>query len=156
MKRKNLFQLTLILGLLLCWGKTFGQDYYEIDLEFHHSRKIQNNHVSIDIIKRIDTISVKVTTGPPIKDTSFTISKSEFVKIVNSLALIKSSDIISTIVFFALDGTTCSIKFGDFNNTITYTAWSPDYNTKERKLVDFLEAFKLVLSVAKLDPSKIL
>jgi hypothetical protein len=53
------------------------------------------------------------------------------------------------------DGAICSLSFGSANTQITYQVWSPDLNTRERRLEDYLKACEYIIKSAHLQPEEI-
>ena len=135
-------------------------------LEFHfeHSLRIPDYMIDIVINKRKDSINLHLTSTPmkghpeweyTKRDTSFRIADSVFNQLLNSVREISSKDL-----EYALDegddGESCEIRYGNYQNWISYLVWTPGYNSKERKTKDFLEACRQIIKAAKLDPNKIL
>ncbi len=54
------------------------------------------------------------------------------------------------------DGTECEISYDTGGDKILYRYWSPDYETNERGLSDFLNTCKQIIIAAKLAPKDIL
>ena len=149
-------------------SETYGQDHgiYQVKFDFYHSLRIPNHHVSVELQRYGDSIAVHVK-SKPMKDqeskwdntkvdTTFELTKSEFDKIVAVVAKINCSDIVSGLDFTGHDGTSCEITYGSYAAGISYKVWSPDYDTKKRNLEEYLEACKLILVTANLDPKEIL
>jgi hypothetical protein len=162
---KVLLLLMLFTGLT---ANTYGQEHgvYQVKFEFYHSLRIPNHHVSVEFQRYGESISVHVK-SEPMKDqdskwndtkldTTFELTKSDFDKIVEVVAKINCSDIVSGLDFTGLDGTTCEITYGSYAAGVSYKVWSPDYDTKKRNLEEYLEACKLILVTANLDPKEIL
>lgn len=138
----------------------------EIHFKFEHSRRIPNHYVTVDIERHyydsIVTVKATSTSSSNTKftefniDTSFTTTLAEFRKLAATVLKINSSDISANFTGPGLDGTECEIKFGDGVNNITYQIWSPEMDTYTRKLTDYLNACKAILTIGCFDPDKIL
>lgn len=161
---KNIFALLI----LATFSSSFVQDHeiYSVKFSFHHSRRIPNNYVSVNFERYGDSIHVSVKAIPmdtvslKWKETkqeySFDLSLTEFEKVVASVKNINCTDITDGLGFSGFDGTVCKIEIGGLGSGIIYKVWSPDYQTKKRNLQAFLDACKLILTTAKLDPKMIL
>lgn len=79
----------------------------------------------------------------------------EFNTIVNAIRKIDIKDVYSNINFDGADGSTIELEFGNFDNTIKFSLWSPNYNKDKRKLTDFVNACTLIIKAAKLNPQKV-
>lgn len=140
-------------------------EIFNVKFILEHSRRISNNHVSVDFRHFGDSIRAYVkcipmdTSSPKWKetilDTSFQITVIEFENIIASVRKINCNDIINGAGYCGKDGYYCEIEMG-ICNSISYKVWSPEYNTKERNLQAYLNAAKLIIIAAKLDPNKIL
>lgn len=164
----KIFKLIFSILLLISSIQSFGQnaDIYTVKFKFHHSRRIPDNYVSVSFERYGDSIHVFAESIP--KDTislkwketkrkySFEISMVDFQKVVTAVTKINCTDIASGLSFSGHDGTTCGIEIGGLGNGITYRVWTPNYNTQQRNLQPFLDACKVILLTAKLDPEKIL
>jgi len=164
----KIIKVIFVLLSITAFSSAFGQhnDIYTVKLNFHHSLRIPDNYVSVYFDRYGDSIHVSVKSIP--KDTvslkwkqtrrdySFELTLTEFEKVVAAVKKINCSDIANDLGSGGLDGTVCKIEIGGIGNGITYKVWSPDYDTKERSLQSFLDACKLILLTAKLDPKKIL
>lgn len=153
---------------IIVTNQSFGQknDIYNVKFKFHHSRRMQDHDVSVYFQRLGDNIQVYVKSMP--KDTlsvkwketkreySFELNMTEFEKVVAAVKKINCSDITNGLGYSGFDGTTCEIEIGVGGSGITYKVWSPDYETNERNLRSFLDACKLILVTAKLDPQAIL
>jgi hypothetical protein len=157
-----LFFFNLILSnVLFCQN---GID--DITLTFSHSLRIPDHYIAIKIRQKREDITVEAKSNPMDRyaekwkhtkvDTTFKITKIEFEHITQSILQIDGNAIAKSLNFTGLDGTICSIEFGNFQNTVSYSVWSPHYKTEERHLEIFLETFKLILKMGNFDPKKIL
>ena len=138
----------------------------EITFNFRHSLRIPDHHVTIHIENYRHEITVKVK-SEPLKgyekewghtriDTTYKITADVFQQLTQSVLLIDGNSIIKRLNDRGMDGTVCEIKFGSFQNAVSYKFWSPQYNTKQRNLDSFLDACKLIIRTGKLDPKEIL
>ena len=165
---KTVTKLILLIILVASFTiETFSQEHgiYHVKFELYHSRRIPNNHVLVDIQRYGDSISVHVISEPMNNqnekwtktriDTTFNLEKIEFDKIVVAVKKINCGDISNGLNFTGLDGTTCMISYGGISTGISYEVWTPNYDTKKRNLEDYMEACKLILMKAKLNPKEI-
>ena len=162
---KNIFVLLILLTSFTV--ETYGQDHgiYHVKLDFYHSRRIPNHHVSVNFQRYGDSISVHIKSEPMSNqsdkwnktkiDSTFEINKTEFDKIVKVVQKINCANIADGLDFTGLDGTTCEISYGGISTGISYTVWTPNYDTKKRNLEDYMEACKFILVTVKLDPKEI-
>jgi hypothetical protein len=164
----KIYKMFLKLLFFTAFIPLFGQknDIYSVKFNFFHSKRIPDNHVSVEFERSGDKIQVSIKSIP--KDSvslewkkskrknSFELSLIEFNKVVAAIKKINCSDIVNNLGNSGFDGTDCEIVMGGLRSSISYNVWSPNYDTKERNLQSFLEACKLILLTAKLDPNKIL
>jgi hypothetical protein len=162
---KTIFLLAMLLTSFAI--PIIGQDHgiYHVKFDLSHSRRIPNHHVFIDFQRYGDKISVHVLSEPMRNkseewnktkiDTTFALDKAEFDKIVEAVQKIDCADIIADLDFDGLDGTVCEITFGGITTGITYTVWTPDFDTQKRNLAEYLEACKLMITTVKIDPEEI-
>jgi hypothetical protein len=87
---------------------------------------------------------------------SYSISETEFNEIVDAVQRISCDQIKSNLGYFGNDGTICKITFGNYFSEISYKIWTPNHETKERDLQNFLTACEVVLETGNLNPIKIL
>ncbi len=163
----------LIVSILLVFCTTFccGQNrendkgsIKSVSLDVLQSRRLRYHHVKINIslLNSRAVVSVKSKAACQDKeclktniDTIYSVSSNDFFKIENAVTKISSDDI-EAAQLTGLDGVTCTIGFGQDRNFSSFTIWSPDSNTKERKLGMYLHACKLILKTAKLNDRRIL
>jgi len=135
-----------------------------ISFKFEHSLRIPFYKVSIEITKRYKGIYLELHSSPKDGfknwentriDTTFLIDANTFNKVLNSVRKISSQDLESSLVS-GEDGTSCEIRYGNFQNAISYLVWTPGLDSATRKTEDFLMACKEIIIAAKLDPNKIL
>ena len=161
-------KITLIFILIVSTGVIFGQQKNDkityIKFAFWHSLRIPNHTVSIEIIKRQSEFIVKVKSTPmndDIKwkyskvDTSFYINKNKFIELSKKTSELNKINLNKAIVR-GIDGTECTIEFGNYGNTISYKFWSPNYDTEKRELVHFLNFCKILIETGELKPKEIL
>jgi hypothetical protein len=136
----------------------------EISFHFEHSLRIPNYKVDIEMNKRFDGIFLHVTSMPMTGhvgwdstriDTTYKIDQALFDKVLSSVGKISSKDLQSA-GGTGDDGTSCEIRFGDFQNYTSYVVWTPNYDSKKRKTEDFLNACREFIKAAKLDSREIL
>ena len=147
---------------------TYGQDHgiYHVKLDYYHSIRIPNHHVSVEFQRFGDSISVHVVSEPMDDqdskwnetkiDSNYKLNKSEFDKIVEAVKQVNCSDIASRLDFTGLDGSTCKLSFGGISSEISYKVWTPNYDTEKRNLSEFVNACKLILRIVNLDPEEII
>ena len=165
MKNRTIFViliLTMISSIGMAQQSNEKIDY--IAFRFEHSRRIPYKKVSIELIKRQTETVVKVYLVPGNNekqwkasklDTTFTIKKSLFTEISNEVSALNKIDLTRAFIG-GKDGTECVIEFGTFGSTIAYKFWSPDYETAQRGLSDFLSLCKRMIVVGGLNPKEIL
>ena len=159
--------IIVVICTTFCYGQNRENDKDRIkliSLDVLQSRRLRYHQVQINIslLNSVAVVSVKSKAACHDKkclktniDTSYSVSSNDFFKIENAVTKISSVDI-EAAQLRGLDGVTCTIEFGQDRNLTSFTIWSPDSNTKERKLRMFLRACKLLLRTAKLNDRKIL
>jgi hypothetical protein len=172
MRKYRKFQifLTLLLALtlktFLVNGQSLPFDFFlsHVEFELYHSLRIPNQHVKIDIDRSNDSIvSMHVISNPAENSTKWAKTKIDTIYILDLkifreilIAILKITKIdVTKAITIGLDGTSCTLAFGSLYNDISFTFWSPDYDTKERDLTYFVEACDLIIKTAKLKPKDI-
>lgn len=158
----------MILGLTMISEISFAQQVNEkinyIAFKFEHSRRIPNYMVTIEIIKRQAETVVKVNSIPRGSDkrwantkidTSFIIASKLFVDLANEVLALNKTNLTKALLG-GKDGTECTIEFGTFGSTVAYKFWSPDYDTEQRGLTDFLKLCKKLIEIGGLKTKEIL
>ena len=129
-----------------------------ISFELESSLRIPNHKVSIEITKQYNGIFIHAISTPSIgndkwdktrRDTTFAIDSVSFNNILTSVRKISSNDL-ESVLLTGDDGTSCEIKYGNYQNSISYLVWSPS------SVPSFFEACNEILKVAKFDPKEIL
>jgi hypothetical protein len=161
---ENLRMSKVILFILCLSGTIQAQRIIEID--FSHSLRIPDHNVRISIWEQSSTCSISVVTRPANDNkrweqthksyrTSF--SKELFENLYLQLLQLNVDEIIANnATVRGLDGTDCKLRFGDLQNIDSIDIWSPDYDTKKRRLVLFLQVYSKIIEVSGLNPKKIL
>lgn len=85
-------------------------------------------------------------------DTSFTISSDEFNKLTSTIEKMLDSGLGINDTVSGKDGSEWLLQFEYKGVTKVYKAWSPDYDTKNRELNNFMENCRLIVETAKLKP----
>lgn len=158
----------MILGLISISGICFAQKVSDkieyIAFKFSHSR-ISNSNLEIRLIKRPSEIAVLVNSMPmernkrwdcSIIDTCFYIDRSRFDELAIEVLELTKLDLYMAFEMAGLDGILCSIEFGGYGNTLTYSFWSPDSRTEFRGLSTFVELCKKLILIGGLKPEEIL
>jgi hypothetical protein len=163
--------LSLIFISLLSLTAAFSQEVRIIELEYSTAVRPDNARVKVHISRdthtsysvRVESVSTWLEINPnslkpETKPTEkrIAITEGQFQALVTSLQKIRPTDIIGGPHPSLLDGASCSIYYGANGTGITYHVNTPDYETDERNLNKFLDAYKLILRTAELDPEKIL
>ncbi|WP_299700971.1 hypothetical protein [uncultured Pontibacter sp.] len=141
-----------------------SQDIKFINLVYSTAAKPVNAEVKViihpnsDNTYRLKVESVSLRQIDPAKsiDKEIIITAGQFSELVNAIQGIKQAEIIGGPHPTVLDGEACSIIFGTLGSSISYQVNTPNHDTDRRKLNDFLKAYELILSTAKLDPKLIL
>jgi len=165
MTNKPKLLLLTILGLITLIACTDKKNEIEfIKLQIEHSRRIPDATVIIEITKKDNEIMVHYISTPKEdsqdwkqtkRDTTFLIEKKIFKEISRALINLKKSDF-SKAEIHGKDGIECSLKFGTVNNTIDYSFWSPDIETENRGLTEYLKVCKQLIETVNLKPDYIL
>ena len=149
----------------------FSQEVRFIELEYSTAVRTDNAHVKVYISRdthdtyslRVESLSLRSEINPnslkpEAKPTvkKIAITGGQFQALVISLQKIKQADIIGGPHPSLLDGASCSISYGANGTGVTYHVNTPVYETDKRNLHNFLDAYKLILQIAELDPEKII
>jgi len=140
---------SLTIGLLIIfWGIIMNTSVFAsgrmIRLEYKHSRRIQNNEITIELGSKNNNNKIfyaklfykDMSQGDdfPIIERSINIDKDYFDIVYEKLLDLNFKEIInSSENIIGTDGTTISITIGNYNNNIKITSWSPDFESTERK-----------------------
>lgn len=162
------FKANLFFMFVLCFHVCFAQyDGLQINLEIHNPFK-KNNRLRISLYKEDSTYIVCLKNNPIFKkddyktwlkrdaDTIIIIGKEDFNRIAEKSMNLSSSMILKGMnpsnPIIGNDGTGVILEIVVTMDKISYSIWSPDYNTKERNLEPFLAICKEILLLAKLKP----
>jgi uncharacterized protein YqgV (UPF0045/DUF77 family) len=134
-----------------------------ISLDFYHSLRIPNNHVSIKIENMNGKdVKIRVKSEPVEKyrqkwihtiiDTTFNVSFSDFSKAVDKFKRVLSSDVCDVSVHDGMgaDGTTFKLEYGNTNSSASYRVWTPNYMTEKRKLNKFVDCCETIIKLSDL------
>ena len=154
----TLFALT---SLTMCKNDTDKVEY--IKFELRHSLRIPNNKVQIEITKKNSEYFLHLRSVPAFVtiwektriDTTFIIDNTTFKKVSREVIKLTKCDFSKSEVM-GLDGYSCKIKIGFEGQEKTYDIWTPNYDTKERGLTDYLKACILIIKTAGLKTEEIL
>jgi hypothetical protein len=135
-----------------------------VNFEYSHSMRIPNNKVFISIIKRRNETEVIVLSDPMNNDPKWLYTKiNRRFKIKTEVYDELSKDLLKLnrmnldkAACDGRDGTTCSIEIGKIGASKTYNIWSPDFDTENRELLDYLNLCIQIIKIGKLDPKVIL
>lgn len=134
-----------------------------ISFELSHPLRIPSTHLKIDLNKNGKELFVHFTSSPKYdnemlltkEDTTFKIDTTIFNDIISCVAKFSRTNSPLTEPQ-GYDGTKCEIDIGNGTETYMFNCNSPDSNTEKRRLTDFLNATKLIIRAAKLNPTNIL
>lgn len=140
-------------------------DLREVKFTFQHSLRIPFKVVEVSIVPSKDHAKVSLKCDPMIYDgenwksspldTIYRISRTDYDQIISTIESIQYSETMNHFNTTGTDGTMCILEYGSWQNSIKLSIWSPDADTKNRKLEEFLETCKLILWSAQLDPKEI-
>jgi len=167
MKRNVLFLMMLLFFIL---QNGFSQSaFFEIKLDIHHSLRINDNRIHIKIYRRDTLFIVEVKDSSYNKsigkeqvkiDTVYYINKRQYDNLLESLKTINPNNICENLLmeetWIGYDGYMCKLSCGTYLNQIVMNIWSPTSYTTKRNLKSFLAVCKEILSLAGLNPKKIL
>ena len=158
----------LILFLIVVFANTTvaAQEYeYQKDISFEviHAKKFLNSHTVIYLTQQADSCKIEVEVSPIYNtkqifknmDTSFFINPSVFKECKTMIAGFSTIDI-GKALLIGHDGEICTITYGISGNSVAYQFWSPDHNTKQRGLTNFLNACYAIIEAAHLQPKDVL
>lgn len=127
-----------------------------IELDFRHSLRIPDHHVIIRIepmsknhmlLKlKSEPMEGKANSKYKLVTKSLYINTKEYMKIISLFNQISASALNDTSLCIGIggDGTRCSLECGINTSSIVYKVWTPEVQTKERKLEEFLECFEYI------------
>jgi hypothetical protein len=168
MKLTKVLFAALVLSLSnYIYGQAKKIESIDIKLGITHYMKTPNNSIEISLQReKRNKKTVKVIINPinlsnrikdkkyerisNIKDTLFYIPIEKYIKIVNSLKLIKQEDIYNSLSEIGIDGYSTKLEFGNSSNSITYNVFGPTYRTEERKLQYYLNVCSLIIESVNL------
>jgi hypothetical protein len=147
--------LFALISLTMCKNDTDKVAYIRFELE--NSRRIPNNKVLIEITKRNSQYILHLRSYPLGQskwektriDTTFSIDNATFKKVSREVIQLTNSDF-SKSERTILDGFSSSIKFGFKEQERTYNIDTPNLDTEERGLVDYLKVCELIIQTAGL------
>jgi hypothetical protein len=87
-------------------------------------------------------------------DNTFKISLKQFGELKDIINTLNKANIEDKTM--GLDGSDWVLEYDINEKTKTYEFWSPEVNTKERKLEEFMSVCKQIMKIAKLDPNSII
>jgi hypothetical protein len=165
MKKKEIISILILIMISgFCFSQQINDNIDYIAFKFEHSRRIPYNQVTIEINKRESETEVKVHSIPMNNDKqwentkidkSFKIDTKLFTELANEVMVLNKIDLKKALTG-GLDGTECSIEFGTFGSTVTYKFFSPDVETENRDLIDFLNICKKIIEIGGFNPKDIL
>ncbi|MBC5993775.1 hypothetical protein [Pontibacter cellulosilyticus] len=165
--------LLLVMFILAVSFTASAQKIEFVTLEYSTAVRAENAHVkvrihpkmnssyrllveSVNLSETIDPVTKKLKSPGKNVDKDTTITEAQFIAIVNALQQIKQTDVSGGPHPSLLDGSSCYISYGARGTSVTFHANTPDYETDKRNLTGFLNAYKLILKTAELDPKAIL
>jgi len=153
---------------VLCFQAIFAQyNYLQINLEIETQKK-KNPYIRFSLYYQDSLFYISIKNNPKIyndkpetwlkrdADTIIKISKENFNKIAEMCMNLSSYTIFKRMnpsnPIMGMDGIIVNLELVVTMDKISYSIWSPDYNTKERNLEPFLAICKEILLLAKLKP----
>ncbi len=146
---------------------SFAQDDNEISFisfELTHSLRIPNHHVFINIINKNKQPCVHLISTPSTRirrrifkatDSTFLIGIDTFKQLSADVLKLNNIDVVKANLD-GRDGTTCKIEYGSADKVVKYEFWSPDFETEQRGLTNFLNACKKIIDAEYLRPKDVL
>lgn len=165
MKNKIFIVLILTMISAICFSQQSNHKINFIEFSFRHTLRIPNNKVTVSLVKRPSKILVMVNSKPMNNenkwektkiDTTFTIDKKVFEELTNEVLALENTSLNRAIVQECIDGTQCVIEYGADGCSLTYKFWTPNYDTAQRGLTDFLRLCKKIIEIGGLKPTDIL
>ncbi len=127
------------------------------NISFEFNKAKSRRHKLLIEINLLDSIAeVKVKDNFSDLDTAFKITSFQFEAIVESIIKIKSKDIIESMKYMGVDGSTSTIEFGNYQNFISYKIWEINSDVNNRKLNDYLNTCKLIFKTCNVEIKKYL
>jgi hypothetical protein len=83
-------------------------------------------------------------------DTSFSISSSQYLTVSDAISRMLENENINKDTISGKDGSEIKIQFQVDGLIKSYQVWTPEYETNERKLVEFLDVNKIIAETANL------
>lgn len=166
---KEILKVLLFYILVLCFQTSFAQYCgLQINLEVQTSKE-DNNHIRISLYQE-DSVSyfLGIKKNPILDtkdyktwlkrdaDTVIIVDKADFNRISEKSMNLSSSMVLKGMnpsnPMIGNDGNVANLEIVVTMDKITYSIWSPAYNTKARNLEPFLAICKEILLLAKIKP----
>ncbi len=156
-----------LISLFLClYAKAAAQEYKYpkmISFEVIHFKKLYNGHTEVYITQQADSCKIEIAVSPiqnPEQifrkmDTAFLIQPAIFNELKILITEFSNIDIDKALVI-GHDGEFSSIKYGSPGSSVEYEFWSPEFETKQRGLTNFLKACHKIIEAAHLQTEDVL
>lgn len=160
-------KIAILSALLFFIAPQFANAGAKVDfitLDFLHSLRIPNHHVSVEIRNQGGELLVHTISNTRGKDsifnhtkidTLFSISFEPFLKTVVLIEILDTVAVQQNIEVDGLDGNACTVSFGNAEKSTSYSIWSPDFDTDDRNLRTYLNLCYQILMVGGLEPDEI-
>jgi len=160
-----LFMLLLTIQTQFVFSQKHTNKAEYVSFTLTHSMRIPYNYIRIEFTKSDSVFYLTVNSkaldnNRKFKSTTFLKHyKSDmktFNRLVTKLKKLEEVDLKKALPLGRRDGTSCTISFGTRERTISYNCWSPDYETKERGLIEYYNICVELIKLAKLKTEDIL
>jgi len=157
----------IILFIGICNSALAQINNIEVTFEFTNSKKMFYYSEEIKLFQIEDAYKISVESKPFNDDIKlnksqlfaiYPLTKNQYDSIILMIRQLPTHKITEEILNLGtgVEGTTCRLEYGNWQNRISINVWSPDYETEKRNLVEFLAICKAILNLAKIDPDKTL
>lgn len=152
----------IILFIGICNSAISQINNIEVTFEFTNSKKMFYYFEEIKLFQNEDAYKISVESKPFNNDLKlskskvyaiYPLTKNQYDSIILMIRQLPTHKIAAEILDLgtAVEGTTCRLEYGNWQNRISINVWSPDYETEKRNLVEFLAICKAILKLAKIE-----
>lgn len=152
----------IILFIGICNSTVAQISNIEVTFEFTNSKKMFYYFEEIKLFQNEDAYKISVESKPFNNDLKlskpkayaiYPLTKTQYDSIILMIRQLPTHKISEEILNLgtAVEGTTCRLEYGNWQNRISINVWSPDYETEKRNLVEFLAICRAILRLAKIE-----
>lgn len=152
----------IILFIGICNSALAQINNIEVTFEFTNSKKMFYYYEEIKLFQIEDAYKISVESKPFNNElklskskiyTIYPLTKNQYDSVILMIRQLPTHKITEEILNLGtgVEGTTCMLEYGNWQNRISINVWSPDYETEKRNLVEFLAICRAILKLAKIE-----